>query len=315
MESIATAPGKVILFGEHFVVHGIQAILGAIDKRVTVTSSRRDDEIIYIESILGKLAVQNSDSVENVDKKFRPFVHIAKKTLERHGNRGISIKIDSEIPPGVGLGSSSACCVAASASIMNLFEKTSREQILHMSIDAEKTIFPNTSGADCNVCTYGGIITYDKSTGLKNLDEKFSLDMIIINSNLEHTTDEVVDRVKNFKEKNPEIFQSLCNEETKLVKKSIESLRDNDMVTLGKCMSQNQIYLEQIGVSNDKLLSIIESIERTSLGIKITGAGDGGCLIMLVDPKLKKSAVNDLETNSYEYFSVRIDHDGVQIFN
>ena len=315
MESIATAPGKVILFGEHFVVHGIQAILGAIDKRVTVTSSRRDDEIIYIESILGKLAVQNSDSVENVDKKFRPFVHIAKKTLERHGNRGISIKIDSEIPPGVGLGSSSACCVAASASIMNLFEKTSREQILNMSIDAEKTIFPNTSGADCNVCTYGGIITYDKSTGLKNLDEKFSLDMIIINSNLEHTTDEVVDRVKNFKEKNPEIFQSLCNEETKLVKKSIESLRDNDMVTLGKCMSQNQIYLEQIGVSNDKLLSIIESIERTSLGIKITGAGDGGCLIMLVDPKLKQSAIDDLETNSYEYFSVRIDHDGVQIFN
>ena len=315
MKSIATAPGKVILFGEHFVVHGIQAVLGAIDKRVTVTSSRRDDEIIYIESILGKLAVQNSDSIENVDKKFRPFVHIAKKTLERHGSHGISIKIDSEIPPGVGLGSSSACCVAASASIMNLFEKTSREQILHMSIDAEKTIFPNTSGADCNVCTYGGIITYDKATGLKNLDEKFSLDMIIINSNLEHTTDEVVDRVKNFKEKNPEIFQSLCNEETKLVKKSIESLRDNDMITLGKCMSQNQIYLEQIGVSNDKLLSIIESIERTSLGIKITGAGDGGCLIMLVDPKLKQSAIDDLELNSYEYFSVRIDHDGVQIFN
>ena len=105
MESIATAPGKVILFGEHFVVHGIQAVLGAIDKRVTVTSSRRDDEIIYIESILGKLAVPYSNSIENVDKKFRPFVHIAKKTLERHGNHGISIKIDSEIPPGVGLGS------------------------------------------------------------------------------------------------------------------------------------------------------------------------------------------------------------------
>ena len=139
--------------------------------------------------------------------------------------------------------------------------------------------------------------------------------MIIINSNLEHTTDEVVNRVKNFKEKNPKIFQSLCDEETKLVKKSIESLRDNDMITLGKCMSQNQIYLEQIGVSNDKLLSIIESIERTSLGIKITGAGDGGCLIMLVDPRLKQSAISDLETNSYEYFSVRIDHDGVQIFN
>ena len=315
MKSIASAPGKVILFGEHFVVHGIQAVLGAIDKRVTVTSSKRDDEIIYIESNLGKLEVPNTILIENVDKKFRPFVYITKKIIEKFGSQGISIKIDSEIPSGVGLGSSSACCVAATASILNLFEKSSLDQILQTSIDAEKTIFPNTSGADCNVCTYGGIITYDKANGLKSFDEKFNLDMIIINSNLEHSTDQVVNRVKNFKEKNPEIFQSLCDEETKLVKKSIESLRCNDMITLGKCMSQNQIYLEQIGVSNDKLLSIIESIERTSLGIKITGAGDGGCLIMLIDPKLKQSAINDLETNSYEYFSVRIDHDGVQIFN
>jgi len=315
LKSIASAPGKIILFGEHFVVYGLQAVLGAIDKRVTVTSTRRDDVIIYIKSSLGELTVHNSDPIEDVDKKFRPFVYIAKKILQRYGNRGISIKIDSEIPLGVGLGSSSACCVAAAASVMNLFEEPTHEQILQMSIDAEKTIFPNTSGADCNVCTYGGIITYDKTNGLKNLDEKFNLDMIIINSNLEHSTDKVVNRVKNFKEKNTKIFQSLCEEETKLVKKSIESLRNNDMVTLGKCMSQNQIYLEQIGVSNDKLLSIIESIERTSLGIKITGAGDGGCLIMLIDPKLKKSTINDLETNSYEYFSVKIDHDGVQIFN
>ena len=198
---------------------------------------------------------------------------------------------------------------------MNLVSKPSREQILQMSIDAEKTIFPNTSGADCNVCTYGGIITYDKKNGLKNLDKKFDLDMIIINSNLEHSTEHVVKRVEDFKEKNLETFLSLCKEEEKLVQKSIESLENNDMVTLGKCMSQNQMYLEQLGVSNDKLLSIIESVETTSLGIKLTGAGDGGCLIMLVNPKLKESAINNLESNSHEYFSVKIDHDGVQIFN
>ena len=179
----------------------------------------------------------------------------------------------------------------------------------------KQTIFPNTSGADCNVCTYGGIITYDKKNGLKNLDKKFDLDMIIINSNLEHSTEHVVKRVEDFKEKNSETFLSLCEEEEKLVQKSIESLENNDMITLGKCMSQNQMYLEQLGVSNDKLLSIIESVETTSLGIKLTGAGDGGCLIMLVDPKLKESAINNLESNSHEYFSVKIDHDGVQIFN
>ena len=73
MKSIASAPGKVILFGEHFVVHGLQAVLGAIDKHVTVTSSKTDDEIITIESILGNTTIKNSTSIENVDKKFRPF--------------------------------------------------------------------------------------------------------------------------------------------------------------------------------------------------------------------------------------------------
>ena len=118
-----------------------------------------------------------------------------------------------------------------------------------------------------------------------------------------------------FKEKNPEIFLSLCKEEEKLVRKSIESLENNDIDTLGKCMSQNQIYLEQLGVSNERLLSIIKSVETTSLGTKITGAGDGGCLIMLVDPKIRETAINNLDSNSHEYFSVKIDHDGVQIFN
>ena len=315
MKSIASSPGKVILFGEHFVVHGLQAVLGAINKHVTVTSSKTDDENISIESVLGNISIANSSQIESIDKKFRPFAYIAKKMFEKFGNSGIIIKIDSEIPSGVGLGSSSACCVAAAASIMNLFEKTSREKILQMSIDAEKTIFPNTSGADCNVCTYGGIITYDKKNGLENLNKIFDIDMIIVNSNLEHSTDQVVNRVKDFKEKNPEIFLSLCKEEEKLVQKSIESLKNNDMITLGKCMSQNQIYLEQLGVSNDKILSIIKSVEKTSLGTKITGAGDGGCLIMLVDPKLRETTINNLDLNSHEYFSVKIDHDGVQIFN
>ena len=83
--------------------------------------------------------------------------------------------INSDIPIGVGLGSSSACCVAAAASISGLVEegsgaglasmqmkKLSSEDIVEISIEAEKTIFPDTSGADCTVCTYGGMIVYDK---------------------------------------------------------------------------------------------------------------------------------------------------------
>ena len=57
MKSIASAPGKIILFGEHFVVHGTKAILAAIDKRVTVTSTFTDNKTIKVNSQLGTLEV------------------------------------------------------------------------------------------------------------------------------------------------------------------------------------------------------------------------------------------------------------------
>ena len=154
MKSIASAPAKIILFGEHFVVHGTKAILAAIDKRVTVTSTFTENKIIKINSELGTTEVPISSSHEEVKSEFRPFIFLANKIINSDQNvNGLEITIDSDIPIGVGLGSSSACCVAAAASISELFKELSSEEILNLSIEAEKTIFPDTSGADCTVCT------------------------------------------------------------------------------------------------------------------------------------------------------------------
>ena len=57
MKSIASAPGKIILFGEHFVVHGTKAILAAIDKRVTVTTTFTENKTIKVNSELGTIEV------------------------------------------------------------------------------------------------------------------------------------------------------------------------------------------------------------------------------------------------------------------
>ena len=167
MTSIAKAPGKIILFGEHFVVYENRAILGAIDKYATVTSEKTNTDNILISSSLGQSSIKKDEEVSNVEKKFRPFFYIAKQLISKNGfDKGISIKIESEIPIGAGLGSSSACCVAAAASISNLFGNTNEEEILDLSIQAEKTIFPNSSGADCTVSVHGGIIEYQKEKGL-----------------------------------------------------------------------------------------------------------------------------------------------------
>jgi len=308
LKSIASAPGKIILFGEHFVVHGTKAILAAIDKRVTVTSTFTENKTIKVNSQLGTIEVPISSSHEEVKSEFRPFVYLANKIINSEQNvSGLEITIDSDIPIGVGLGSSSACCVAAAASISELFNELSSEEILKMSIEAEKTIFPDTSGADCTVCTYGGMIEYPS---VEKIDNTFDLNLLIANSMIPHNTKNSVEKVNKFKENDEERFSQLCDLETKLIDEVITAMKNNDATTFGLKMSENQKYLEEIQISNDTLRDMISSLKEISLGTKITGAGDGGCIIALVkDENMDK--VTALLPKDKEYFSAKIDTKGV----
>ena len=308
MKSIASAPAKIILFGEHFVVHGTKAILAAIDKRVTVTSTFTENKTIKVNSQLGTIEVPISSSHEEVKSEFRPFVYLANKIINSEQNvSGLEITIDSDIPIGVGLGSSSACCVAATASISELFNELSSEEILKMSIEAEKTIFPDTSGADCTVCTYGGMIEYPS---IEKIDNTFDLNLLIANSMIPHNTKNSVEKVNKFKENDEERFSQLCDLETKLIDEVITAMKNNDATTFGLKMSENQKYLEEIQISNDTLRDMISSLKEISLGTKITGAGDGGCIIALVkDENMDK--VPALLPKDKECFSAKIDTKGV----
>ena len=308
MKSIASAPGKIILFGEHFVVHGTKAILAAIDKRVTVTSTFTENKTIKVNSQLGTIEVPISSSHEEVKSEFRPFVYLANKIINSEQNAsGLEITIDSDIPIGVGLGSSSACCVAAAASISELFKELSSEEILKMSIEAEKTIFPDTSGADCTVCTYGGMIEYPS---IEKIDNTFDLNLLIANSMIPHNTKNSVEKVNKFKENDEERFSQLCDLENGLIDEVVIAMKNNDATTFGLKMSENQKYLEEIQVSNDTLRDMISSLKKISLGTKITGAGDGGCIIALVkDENMDK--VPALLPKDKECFSAKIDTKGV----
>jgi mevalonate kinase len=310
LKSVASAPGKVILFGEHFVVYGLKAILGSIDRRVTVTSTKTDDKNIMIKSSFGQVntPVGNYDQVKG---SFRPFTYIAKKMIERFQyDGGLEIIIESNIPSGVGLGSSSACCVAAAGSISGLFSEFTKDEILNLAMEAERTIFQEASGADSTVSTYGGIIEYDKESGFNKIESSPSLHLVIANSKQTHSTSKVVSKVKRFKEENEQVFSELCENESKLIETVRQALKDNDLSVIGKCMSENQKYLEQIGVSNDKLQSMIKIAKETCYGAKLTGAGGGGCIIALTD----ESNLKKLQENNYECFSAKIDFTGLDTF-
>jgi len=308
LKSIASAPGKIILFGEHFVVHGTKAILAAIDKRVTITSTFTENKTIKVDSQLGTIEVPISSSHEEVKSEFRPFVYLANKMINSEQNvSGLEITIDSDIPIGVGLGSSSACCVAATASISELFNELSSEEILKMSIEAEKTIFPDTSGADCTVCTYGGMIEYPS---IEKIDNTFDLNLVIANSMIPHNTKNSVEKVNKFKENDEDRFSQLCDLENGLIDEVIVAMKNNDATTFGLKMSENQKYLEEIQVSNDTLRDMISSLNEISLGSKITGAGDGGCIIALIKDE-NMDQIPALLGNDKECFSAKIDTKGV----
>ena len=315
MKSIASAPAKVILFGEHFVVYGQKAILCSINKRVKVSSIKTDDPNVSVKSNLGELSVPSSKLIEEINSPLIPFIYIAKKMIDEfHHSGGINITIESEIPSGVGLGSSSACCVAAACSISKLFTNFSKEEILSLAIEAEKTIFEETSGADCTVSTYGGIIEYDKKSGFRKLDTKTDLHLVIVNTKIPHSTKKVVTKVKEFIDNNEKTFSDLCEQEMKLIEKVNLSLNSGDLKSIGEAMIQNQKYLEQIGVSNEILGGLIDDANKTSFGSKITGAGDGGCIIAIVDESNLEKTLKNLQRKNYECFSVQIDTKGMDTF-
>ena len=313
MKSKASAPGKVILFGEHFVVYGVKAILCSINKRVTVTAEKTSKRKISINSEIGNLVLEPNKLISEINSPLKPFYYLANKAIKNQ-DTGIEIKIKSEIPLGAGLGSSSACCVAGAAAIFKLFENVSKERILELAIEAERTIFENTSGADCTVCTYGGIIEYGKKQGFKKIEDEPNFQLVIANSNIEHSTESMVSGVKTFVIKNKEVFSKLLNQESKLVEDVLKLLKENNSEELGEKINQNQKYLETIGISNNQLREMIEIGQKTSFGAKITGSGGGGCIFALTNESNVEQTLKQFKDKNFECFSVQIDFKGLDTF-
>ena len=313
MKSKASAPGKVILFGEHFVVYGVKAILCSINKRVTVTAEKISERKISINSEIGNIVLEPNKLISEINSPLKPFYYLANKIIKNQ-NTGIQINIDSEIPLGAGLGSSSACCVAGAAAIFKLFGKISKKEILEHAIEAEKTIFENTSGADCTVCTYGGIMEYDKKQGFKKIENEPNFHLVIVNSNIKHSTESMVSKVKQFEIENREEFTKLSHQESKLVKDVLKLLKENNTAEIGEKINQNQEYLETIGISNKELRKMIKIGQKSSFGAKITGSGGGGCIFAITNESNLEETLKEFKNKNYECFSVKIDFEGLNTF-
>ena len=311
MISRASAPGKVILAGEHFVVYGGTAILRAIDKRVSVLAEDIDEEKIVIESEIGSLELQLGDEVPS-GSPLLPMYHIAAKLLRGQSTiRGIKIEIQSDIPSGVGLGSSSACCVACAAAVLGLFSREDRDEILDLAIEAEKTTYKDSSGADCTVCAHGGTMLYGPS-GFERVCSGEVFGLVIADSGVPHSTSEMVSKVRRYKERDEQRFAKLCHAEEKLVQDVLGLLEKGDAAGIGAKLQENQILLEQIGVSSERLKEMTGIADKVSFGSKVTGAGGGGCIIAACDCWNQDQTIEALKEHGYDCFAAYMDTSGLE---
>ena len=282
-------------------------------KELPVTVEKINERKISIDSKIGKLILEPNKSILEIDSPLKPFYYLANKAIENKVT-GIHIQIDSEIPLGAGLGSSSACCVAGAAAIFKLFGDISKEKILKLAIQAERTIFENTSGADCTVCTYGGIMEYDKKNGFKKIEDEPNFQLVIANSNIEHSTQSMVSKVKQFEHKNKKEFSRLSNLESELVEDVLKLIKQNKIEEIGEKINQNQEYLEIIGISNSELTKMVKIGQESSYGSKITGSGGGGCIFALTNESNLQITLKKFEDSNYECFSAKIDFKGLNTF-
>ncbi|WP_297536565.1 mevalonate kinase [Thermococcus sp.] len=298
MRVIASAPAKIILFGEHSVVYGKPAIAAAINLRTYVRAEFNDrgairieakdirvpgltvsfsENEIYFESDYGKAA--------EVLSYVREAIELVKEEAERN-DRGITVSITSQIPVGAGLGSSAAVAVATIGAVSKLLGlELSNEEIGKLGHKVELLVQGASSGIDPTVSAIGGFIHYEKGK-FEHLPFT-ELPIVVGYTGSSGSTKELVAMVRRTYEEMPEIIEPILVSMGKIVEKARDVLlSDLDeevrFEVLGKLMNINHGLLDALGVSTKKLSELVYAARTAgALGAKITGAGGGGCMYAL----------------------------------
>jgi mevalonate kinase len=317
-----SAPAKIILFGEHFVVYNKPAILASVTKRIKVAAHLNNSKTINIKSDLG-IEASYKESDFNIIKGANdsqtilyPLYESARSVLsERHQILGLDILVNSEFSYGLGLGSSAASCVATVAAVDSLFHKPDKQYVCDKAIKSERLIHNNSSGADCYISTFGGLIYYIKNTGFNKIYCRKDLSLLIGNTGIRHSTGALVSSVKKFKDENSSLFNNLSRRAENICRDAFTAITKGDERKLGELMRENHTLLQQIGVSHDKIDYLVNvCVENGALGAKLTGAGGGGIMIALVPQEEKLKLISIIEKNGCECMAVEIDFNGLMLY-
>ncbi len=281
-----SAPGSIMLMGEHAVLRDQLAIIGAVDKRITVTLTPYDDRRVEIYSSLG-----NHHTTLDELKITPPFQFVL-AAIQRYQSQlltGFRLDIKSEFSSKVGLGSSAAVVVATLACLMQWREIPLDLQQLFL--DARATIQAvqgRGSGADVAASVFGGIVAYRMEPLLiEKSDHLFGIALLY--TGYKTATPEVIRRVDARVSTDPEKYAALFKEMGRYSEDAWKAIKEKNWTLLGKLMRLHQYSQELLGTSDEtcaQLLGLLNHHPQV-MGSKISGSGLGDCLIALVAPDFK----------------------------
>jgi len=318
----ASAPGKVILFGEHSVVYRGPAVVLAIDRRARVTAEKRSDDRIFIDA--GNLGfsgyfVGNTYHPE-LGKAWRgrrlaAFNVAARRTMEHLGVKsGLNLTLRSEIPIAVGLGSSAALSVATAAAVGALLGGSlSREEVCSLAYEGERMVHGTPSGVDNNISTYGGILRYERGVGFERFKVENPPQFIIGNTRRKRSTRRMVEKVSALRGRNPEVVDRVIDALGCVSREGFAALSEAELPRLGDLMNISHGLLAALGVSNAHLDRMVHASRRAgALGAKLTGAGGGGCIVALAEDSSLKRVENAIRRVRGDAIRVNVTYEGVK---
>lgn len=311
---VASAPGKVILTGEHFVVHGEPCLAMAIDLRAFVeTRVVREGGYVIEAPDLGLYWREG----EPLPKPLAPVRLLMDRLLEgsRHPGWGLWVRIASKLPASAGLGSSAAVAVAAAESIgAALEEELSDEEIFQLALEAERLVHVNPSGVDPLVSTVGGAVAYRRGEGYVSIDPPVRPTVVVGFAGSRRATGEMVKRVEALRRRFPEVMAPLFHAGGHLTIEAANALGAGDLERLGELLNINHGLLCAIGVSTRKIDKLVCLARRAgALGAKLTGAGGGGCMIALCREEGADRVAQAIEKGGGVAMKVRMDAEGVRV--
>jgi mevalonate kinase len=295
--------GKTILFGEHFVVYGLEGIPCALGQKTTCSVEKIPGEKGY------DLIDNRPVSEEYKEKKKEEYTNLINAILTYLNVKDkIKITLGGDLVPASGVGASAACAAALSQAISEEYNlNLNKEQINESAFIGESAGSGTPSGIDNTCAVYGGFIVFAKNleggkNKIENIKIKKPIEIVLINSGKAALTKEVVDDVRKLYVEKPEEINKIFKEYEILVEEGKKALAEYNLEKIAELMEQNQELLKQINVSSDLLESIImQAKEAGAKAAKLTGTGRGGSVIALTPGKeLQESVAKKIKEKGYE---------------